>query len=220
MRFIKTLFFTLLSITFFACQQNQTKNQTENQTPVAATKPPAEEKKADDERPKDQIHFLEKVKAESDVEVTSNALKKDSHIAAFNKYVLDSLKNVKVWKFIVDEINDNSFDANSITKTMGNGNEVYNLMLVAPIKIDNSVDSIAMNNRVDFTYTIPKNPKGAVLKKQLEIIKGLNKGDVVIISGALTHIDDNGKVNFASFYDQYQPWKLDVLVSDIQKGSK
>ncbi|WP_214072399.1 hypothetical protein [Mucilaginibacter sp. dw_454] len=78
---------------------------------------------------------------------------------------------------------------------------------------------MSIGNRVDFTYTIPKNPKGDALKKQLTIIKTLNKGDVVTVSGALTHFDDNGKINFASFYDSYGPWNIDLLLSDIKKST-
>lgn len=214
MKTIKSFYIILLSTTLFACQ-NRDQKTSKNAYSDVAVKTDSDH----DSRPKEEISFLNRVKAESDYEVTSNAVKKDAHIKAFNKYSLDSLKNIKDWEFTVTEINDASSDANSFIKMLGDldNNQIYNLVLVAPIKIDNSVDSVAIDNRVDFTYTIPKNPKNAVLIKQLSILKTLQKGDVVIVSGALTHLDDNSKVNFESFYDQYGPWNVDLLLTDIRK---
>ncbi|MFD0792770.1 hypothetical protein ACFQZX_04035 [Mucilaginibacter litoreus] len=214
MRYIKPLSAILLITTFFGCQ-NQSKEKAVNETKNVQ---PQETLDSSDPRPKDQTYFLNKVKAESDYDITSNSIKKDAHIEAFNKYAKDTLKEFKDWQFVVDEVNDNDYEANTVSKILGfNVNPIYNLKLVAPIKIDNSVDTIAIDNRVDFTYTIPKSPKGASLKKQLMVIKDLNQGDTIIISGAVTHLDDKGKINFAPFYDQYLPWNVDLIVSEIRK---
>jgi hypothetical protein len=94
-------------------------------------------------------------------------------------------------------------------------------MITAPIKIDKTVDTIASDNKVDFTYTILKTPKSNDLKKQLTVIKKLSKGDTVIVSGAVTHIDNNLKVNFASFFDEiFGTWAVDLLITDIHKKQR
>ena len=170
-----------------------------------------------DNRPKAEIAFLSRVLAESDYNVTSNAASKDSHISAFNKYAVDSLKQIANWEMIVDEVNDNEFSSSTAGKILFSDTEVYNVKMVAPVKIDRSIDTIAIDNEVEFTLTIPKNPKTDTLKKQLSVIQTLKKGDTVIISGALTHLDKNGKINFASFYDQMLPWNVDVLQTAIHK---
>jgi len=172
---------------------------------------------ANDQRAQDELIFLNRIKAESDYEITSNAAKKDVHIAAFNKYALDSLKKVSGWEMIVTEINDNRYDQNKTAKVIFGGAPAYNLKLVAPIKIDKTADSIAVDNRVDFTVTVPKNANSEMLKAQLNVIKNLSRGDTVIVGGSITHLDEVGKVNFASFYDGMANWNLDLLATDIQK---
>jgi len=175
-----------------------------------------EKKDNTDRRPKEEIAFLNRVKAESDYHIQSNAAQKDMHINAFNKYALDSLKTIVNWEMIVTGINDDTMDATTVAKMLLSS-DVYNLQLVAPIKIDRSVDTIAIDNRVDFTLTIPKTPKGDTLKKQLQVVQKLKAGDTVIVSGALTHLDDKGKINFASFYDKSLPWNIDLLQTKIRK---
>jgi len=216
MKPFKPYLIAFMSIATLGCQ-NQTKQQagSSDSTLFKDTTPVPDK----DPRPLAEVNFLNRVKAESDYEITSDAIKKDTHIAAFNKYALDSLKNITGWEMIVTEINDNELSSSSVMSKIGLAGPVYNLKLTAPIKIDKSVDTLSVGNRVDFTYTIPKQPKGDALQKQLEIIKTLNKGDVVVISGALTHFDDSGKVNFASFYDAYGPWNIDLLLNDV-KNSK
>ena len=214
MKCIKSLLAILLSITLFGCQ-NRLK---EKVTSANQNVQPQDSKDISDPRPKDQVYFLTKIHADSNYDVTSNSIKKDAHIEAFNKYAKDTLKEFKDWEFIVDEVNDKSYDANTVSKVLGfDANPIYNLKLVAPINIDNSVDTISIDNRVNFTCTIPKSPKTAQLKKALMVIKDLNKGDIIIVSGAVTHVDDKGKINFASFYDQDLPWNVDLMVSDIRK---
>lgn len=207
-------YLVLISLAVLAGCQNSNKNK-DPEFPELYLVP--EKPNNTDDRPKEEITFLSKVLAESDQNVTSNAVSKDSHISAFNKYALDSLKHIVNWEMIVDEVNDNEYDSSSAGKVLFNGSPIYNLLLTAPVKIDRSVDTIAIDNRVDFILTIPKQPKSDTLKKHLSVIQALKKGDTVIISGALTHLDNNGKVNFASFYDQTLPWKIDVLQTAIRK---
>jgi hypothetical protein len=215
MKFNKIYPALVICIIAFGCQNN--KQQTTAADPgIFKDTSPIPDK---DPRTKEETHFLDKVKAESDYEITSDAIKKDTHIEAFNKYALDSLKNITNWEMIVTDINDNYASSNSVIAKLGNGSPVYNLVLTSLIKIDKSVDSVAIDNRVDFTYTIPKSPKGDALKKQLAVIKTLSKGDVILVSGALLHLDDNGKVNFASFYSTYGgPWNVDLLLTDVSKS--
>jgi len=195
--------------------QSKTKQQVTANSSIFKDTTPVPDK---DPRPVQEVSFLNRVKAESDYEITSNAVKKDAHIVAFNKYALDSLKNITGWEMIVTDVNDNSLSSNTVVSKLGDGSPVYNLVLTVLVKIDRSVDSVGVDNRIDFTYTIPKDPKGDALKKQLAVIKTLNKGDAVIVSGALTHLDDSGKVNFASFYDSYGPWNIDLLLNNISKS--
>lgn len=175
-----------------------------------------------DSRPQDQIHFLNKVQDNSLYNIPSSAIAKDDAIAMFNKYAADSLTNIKNWQFQVVEINDASYDVNSVFKSLGNGDKaLYNLLLIAPVKIDNSVDTIAINDGIDFTYTTPKNPKDEHLKKILATLKTLSKGDIVIISGAVTYVNDKGKVDFSPLFDDpLKIWNLDVLITDIRKSPK
>ncbi|RFZ85697.1 hypothetical protein DYU05_08900 [Mucilaginibacter terrenus] len=208
---MKSIFYiTLLSCFLVTACGNQTKKNTRDQV--------SSETGDVDPRPADQVKFLNKVHDNSAYEVTSNAAIKDAHITAFNKYALDSLKDFKNWEFIVSEINDNTYDANTVSKLLGfNNNPVYNLKLVAPITIDKTVDSIAIDNQVRFTYTTLKTPKGAELKKYLSVIKNLKKDDTVIISGAITHLDEHGKINFSNFFDDNMPWDVDLMLTDIHK---
>ena len=187
-------------------------------------KKPIQDQDNTDNRPKDEIHFLKKVQDETDASVKENSAQEDLHIAAFNKYAIDSLKKVKNWELIVTGVDDDASNSNSFAKALFdlNNNPVYNLMLAAPIEIDRSVDTIAISNRVDFTYTILKKPKGDTLKQQLTLIQQLKKGDTVIVSGALTHLD-NLKVDFSSFYNPYETtgnWNVDFLITDIHKKTK
>jgi len=174
---------------------------------------------ANDQRAQDELIFLNRIKAESDYEITSNAAKKDVHIAAFNKYALDSLKKISGWEMIVTEINDKNYDQNTTAKVIFGGAPAYNLKLVAPITVDKKTDTIAIDNRVDFTVTIPKSANSEMLKTQLNIIKNLSRGDTVIVAGSITHLDEAGKVNFSTFYDGMANWNLDLLATDIQKKS-
>jgi len=54
----------------------------------------------------------------------------------------------------------------------------------------------------------------------LETIKTLSKGDIILISAAITHINNAGKVDFSSFYDGSQPRNLDLMITDIRKKEK
>jgi hypothetical protein len=215
MKYLKACFIFLMCVTTWGCQSN-TKSQTSaaDSTLFKDTTPLPEK----DPRPAAEVAFLNKVKAESDYDIASDAIKKDTHIEAFNKYALDSLKKISAWEMIVAEINDDELSSNSVMSKIGLAGPIYNVKLTAPIKLDKSVDSIAIDNRVDFTITILKKPNGEVLKQQLAVIKTLKKGDVVIVSGALTHFDDDAKVNFASFYEQYSPWNIDLLLTDLSKS--
>ena len=214
MNFIKFCTLIVLCTTLFACQNNGQKQSQTGQSNLV-------EIKNEDPRPLEQQRFLNRVKVDADYSITSDAIKKDDHIVAFNKYAIDSLKSIKNWEMIVTEITDNSYNSSSFAKAFldVDNHPVYNLLLVAPIKIDRSIDTIAIDNKVEFTYTILKSPKGDNLKQQLVILKNLTKGDTVIVSGSITHLDESLKVNFASFYENFANWNVDLLLTDIRKKS-
>ncbi len=175
-----------------------------------------------DIRPKEQIYFLNRVKADSHTFTYANALQTDNLIKAFNKYAIDSLKEIQSWEMIVSEINDDEYDASSFAKGMSMTDyPFYNLKLAAPVKIDKSVDTTASDDRVDFVYTILKDPKGEELKKQLSIMQTLHEGDTVLVSGSITHLNDELKIDFTDVFQSFLPWKIDLLINDIKKkGAK
>ena len=214
MKLIKIYSLFLICIAVYSCQNSS--NSQESSIDNTQTETSNNDV---DTRPKEQIYFLNRVLADNDYDIRSNAILKDKHVKAFDAYAQDSLKNIKNWEFIVAEINDNEFFTNTFFSRFGDPNDkVYNLELLAPIKIDNSVDTIAVDNMVNFIFTIPKEPKGKQLKKILSTIQSLAKDDVVIISGALTNIDNDLKVNFAPLFDKdLFEWKMDVLITDIRK---
>jgi hypothetical protein len=176
----------------------------------------SEEVTVKDTRPKEQIYYLNKVKADNEIYLyTSMATVKDSVKAAFDKYALDSLKKIQSWEMLVEGVDDTGLSSSVAEVTLDTySTPVYNLRLVSPIKIDNTIDTIAVDNRADFTYTIPKNPTDDFLKKQIAIIKTLTYGDTVIVSGSLTHVED-GKITFAPLFDEQ--WNVDLLITDIKK---
>jgi len=206
-----------LGITLYGCQ-NTAKTSVDLTTTTTTTNQASSTTVIDDNRPKEELNFLNKAGAEYE-DYDSNAAQKDKRVADFNKYATDSLKKIAGWEMIVSEVNDENFSSNSFAKAFFDldNNPVYNLELVEPIKYDKSVDTIGINNRVEFTYTLPKTPKGDSLKKQLALIQNLKKGDTVIVSGALTHIDDNLKVNFAAVFDKGMPWQVDLLATSVRK---
>ncbi|GAB2983983.1 hypothetical protein GCM10027049_21870 [Mucilaginibacter puniceus] len=196
------LFACLFCSVIYSCQNP---GQTSNEATVKDT------------RPKDQIYFLNKVKADRETHLfTNNATVRDSVKAAFNKYAVDSLKKIQSWEMMVDEVNDNISSTSSVAEVTFDkyNTPLYNLKLITSAKVDNPGDTIAYEDRTDYTYTLPKNPTDDFLKKQLAIIKTLTYGDTVIVSGSLTHIKD-GKIDFTSLFDE--SWNLDILITDIKK---
>ncbi|TWR25734.1 hypothetical protein FPZ43_15725 [Mucilaginibacter pallidiroseus] len=206
------LFVFLIAILVVSCQN------TGNKHTGSSLAQPADAKVVD-MRPAAQVAFLNKIEAASAYEHQSNAIAKDQSITAYNKYAKDSLKNINDWVLQVVEINDNAYDVNSVIKVLGNTDDipVYNLMLVSEIKDDPSTDTIGINNRVDFTYTIPKNPKTDELKNNLKIIKSLKAGDMVVVSGSLMHVNEKGKLDYAAFFENSMPWNVDLLIKSIRK---
>jgi hypothetical protein len=106
----------LLVMMTFGCQNNKPQTTTAADSTLFNDTTPVPDK---DIRPTAEVNFLNKIKAESDYDITSDAIKKDSHITAFNKYALDSLKNISGWEMIVTEINDNENSSNSVMSKIG-----------------------------------------------------------------------------------------------------
>ena len=172
----------------------------------------------DNTLPKDEQQFFNKVKAEKDWNLLANPIQRDAHIAAFNKYALDSLKKIHSWEMSIEEINDKSMYANSFAHALFNldTEAVYNVDLIIPETLDPTKDSLDTHT-MHFTYTILTHAPTAPLQRQLAVLQSLHVGDDVIVSGSITHIDENLKPNFATFYIDSTPWNLDLLITDIKK---
>ena len=171
-----------------------------------------------DLRPKDEIAFLNRVNDEMEFNGNSNAADKDAHVLAFNKYVRDSVQHVTGWEMIVTGVNDDAFRASSTAQRLDNDEgSCYNVMLAAPIKPYKG-DPLTAGNEVEFTYSLGKNPDDPLLIKRIEIIKALNPGDTVIVSGAVTHLDGDKFLNFEELYGQL--WNIDLVATKFEKKHK
>lgn len=215
MKFFKLYALLAVCISISACQ-----NPVKPTASSAVTKSAEPVPVVTDTRPKAQIAFLQKVKANSGLNSPVDATQKDEAISSLNKFVTDSLKDIKNWEFTVTGINDNPEEANSLVTVLGNAHAqpIYNLGLVSEFEQDTKADSIAIDNRLDFTYTTPKKPKNAKLTEILKVIKSLRRGDKVLVSGAIMHINDKGKVDLSEYFDDsLLTWNLDILISDIHK---
>ncbi|MGZ3874499.1 MAG: hypothetical protein ACXVJD_16370 [Mucilaginibacter sp.] len=194
-------------LAFVACQQGQEKK--------LKAEPP--DLIVHDSRPKSEIAFLKRVDAEYDFNESSTTVSKDAHMSAFNSYAKDSLKNFTDWEFIVTDVNSDPLKASSFASYFldPDNNPCYNLWLAEPIRIDKTIDTISIQNKVEFIYTILKKALNDDQKKQLITIRTLEAGDTIIASGALTHIDGERKVNFAPLFDDQRPWTMDALLTKI-----
>ncbi|HVT63115.1 MAG TPA: hypothetical protein VHD33_06495 [Legionellaceae bacterium] len=178
-----------------------------------------------DTRPKEEIAFLNRVNAEGEFTGTHvNSVLQDAHIKAFDKYAYDSLKHISNWKMIFLSVDDDQANTNSVASVLGiNANPCYNVRLTAPINLIKSEDefgnNISYGNRVDFTYTVLKTPNDTNLEKRIELIKDLKMGDTVLVSGALTHVNGDGKPSFAVFYiDAGTKWNVDLIATKFEKS--
>lgn len=103
-----------------------------------------------DNRPNDQISLMNRISnISNDYSNTyGNSAKLDMEIDSFTQYALDSLKSIKNWVMIVNDINDNPYSANSFANGLYdlNSTPVYNLILYSTIKdydkVDAAMDSI------------------------------------------------------------------------------
>ena len=207
-----------LAIIFFVALHS-CQNSGQNQTAINSTTS-LTTNNVPDTRAKDEIYFLNKVKTGTDTLTYMNSFQKDSLINAFNKYAIDSLKRIQAWEMIVTGTSDDMGSATSIAQQLYDMDDpIYNVSFVAPIKIDRSTDTIASDNRVDFVFTVHKNSKDVLEKKRLEMIKNLNKGDTVLVSGGLTHLV-HGKFDFSKALDGSTNFKYDLLANEIKKKTK
>lgn len=176
-------------------------------------------------RPNDQIQLMHKVDSIShDYSGFENAAKADLNIAAFNKYAEDSLKDVKDWVVVVNEINDYPSSASSFAKAMFDLNQPsYNLIMYSTIKNniepDPVLDSInhPQADIVYLNYTLPKEPTNEKLISQVNFIRQLEKGDTLLVSGAITHLNSQLKPDFSELIKGSGEWHLDFLVTDLRK---
>lgn len=176
-----------------------------------------------DSRPKEEIAFLNRVNKENQFSGSNvNSVLQDEHIKAFDKYAKDSLKHINNWKMVFLSVNDDQANTSSIASVLGlNAQPCYNVKLTAPIDLIKSErefgNNISIDNRVDFTYTIFKSPNDTNLLKRLELIKDLKMGDMVLVSGTLTHFDGDGKFSFGVFYIDGFNWNVDLLATKFEK---
>ncbi|HEY5325922.1 MAG TPA: hypothetical protein VIJ27_02895, partial [Mucilaginibacter sp.] len=100
-----------------------------------------------DTRPKSQLLFNHIVDSLSEDSYSTNAAKTDVRVQWFNKYALDSLRNIKNWQVIVNEVSENTNDASSVAKQLLDlSKPFYNLKMYSVIKmydkINPSLDSL------------------------------------------------------------------------------
>lgn len=151
-------------------------------------------------------------------ELTSNTAKQDNFSDSFTKFALDSLKNVKDWEFIVNGIDDNEFASNPIARNMLEGQPIYNLKLISIIDPSAiTADTLSIDNYANFIITVPKKPNGALFIKQVELIKSLNSGDTVLVSGDITYVNNQLKVDFSDVVKDIYSSNIDILASDIKR---
>lgn len=177
--------------------------------------------------PASEIKFLKLVDSlrDDNLSTDGNAIKTDKKIQDFNKYAVDSLKEVKDWIVVVNEVNDSPMGASSTGALLFNVDSVYNLRMYATIRnftekeFDKSLDSLnhPQADVVFLTYTVPKAPTDEKLKKHLDIIKKLSMGDTLLISGAVTRLNKDLKPDFSELIKSYGEWEVDFLATDIKK---
>lgn len=195
---------------------------------IAGCNDPAQNSKTIDpllSRPSDQIQLMHKIESISrDYSILQNAAKADLEIASFNKYAEDSLKDVKNWVVVVNEINDDPSSANSFAKGMFDlSRPVYNLIMYSTVtnnaEINPVLDSInhPQAEVVFLNYTLPKDPSNQKLIAQIDLIKHLNPGDTLLVSGAVTHLNSHLKPDFSEVIMTTGEWHLDFLVTDMTR---
>ncbi len=166
--------------------------------------------KNNDPRPKSQIDFLNRLKrAKDSIDLAyNNSAAKDRIIANIDKYLIDSLKQFNDWHLIVESISDFSSD----------GKTFYNIDLTSPIRIDNSVDTISIDNKVDFNFTVSKEPKDKDLLKIKDEISKLSIGDTIKVDGVIFMTDeDMKKLTLSAYFDNFVSKKLTLLAKEINK---
>lgn len=76
-------------------------------------------------------------------------------------------------------------------------NEIYNLNLISILDLHlKNTETISIDNKASFTITLPKVPDNDKFKEMLGVLKTLTYGDTVLVSGAVTKINDDLKVDF------------------------
>jgi len=176
-------------------------------------------KQVKDARPLSQISFMKKLSRiqKDNYELSSNPILLDRAADSLKKYSIDSLSKVKDWEFIVRDINDNPNYSNPAVKSFFNG-DVYNIELSSFLNGSKSIaDTIAIDEAVNFIVTVPKIPKTKVFRSINESLSNLKPGDTVLVSGAVTVIDQNLKVNYAKWLNEPYSGRIDILPNSIKK---
>lgn len=175
---------------------------------IVACQQGAMTKKANDPRPKSQIEFLNRLKSAKDsIDLAyNNSAQRDKIISNIDKYVIDSVKQFSGWHLIVENISDFSQD----------GTFFYNIDLTCPIKIDNSIDTISLDNKVDFTFSVPKNPEDKNVLKIKENVSKLSIGDTIKLDGVIFMTDEKmKKITLSDYFDGFASKKLILLAKGI-----
>lgn len=179
-------------------------------------------KKKTDNRPASQLSLMRKLGALDGrmAELSTNAVLADNVADSLTKFALDSLKEVKEWELIVQEITEDSYGMSKLGELLYAGRPVYNLKMISLFDTTlPKADTLAIGTYVFMTYTIPKYVEGDDLKKQLAAIKSLSPGDTVLVSGSITMLNDQYKADFSPMVktDHTFGKSLDVLLTDIKK---
>lgn len=175
-----------------------------------------------DTRPSSQISFVKRLGGyQFNYSLSSNSSLFDKTVDSLNKLALDSLKDVKNWEFIVEEINDNQHYSKAIAMNMLEGIEIYNLILRSPIDpITEYKDSVSISENVHFMITVPKKPKSPDFIKTVAEIKSLNVGDTVLVSGSITKLNKNLEVDFSDLVKELYTNYVDIFPKSIKKKGK
>lgn len=182
--------------------------------------------KVTETRPASQLKFNKIVDSIShDYSTIDNAAKMDERVSFFNKYAQNELKDINNWEVVVNEVSDDNYSKSSFADAILDPNlPVYNLKMYSVIrmydKIDKSRDSLNLpqGDVIFITCTVPKQEKQSKNGKSwLNVVKNASNGDTLLISGSITHIDENLKPDFRSLISEDGYWNVDLIPTEIKK---
>lgn len=169
-------------------------------------------KKTTDTRPKDQVLFMHKVdRIKQDLLLEINDAKLDQEAEILTKYASDSLSNIKNWVVVVNSIEADAWQP------------LYRLETYSIIKqrdtIDPTLDSLNIPQAevVFINYNVPKVTSDALKRGHLKLLKEVNPGDTLLISGLITKMGKGSKPYFSELVRETGNWDMDLIATNIVK---